>query len=73
MIEPTNNSHQFFIIATNKDSGTDSGIVVHLDFNEYHTRECKGHDNPTDPDSDYENFTPHTYSNNECNCLSINS
>lgn len=65
IMEPSNNGHQFLIIGSGPK--THKGYSAHLDFSEYHTRECKGYDNPDGSYSDYTKFIPHTYSNDKCN------
>lgn len=40
VMEPTNNAHQFFIVAASKSKKAEKGYLVHLDFNELHTRVC---------------------------------
>lgn len=68
VIEPTNNNHHFLITGFefNTKENVKKGVVFHLDFSEYHLRECKGYENPEADDSDYERFTPHTFKNSKC-------
>jgi hypothetical protein len=37
----------------------DNAVMVSLDFSTLHERTCKGYGDPSDPDSDYEYWTPH--------------
>ena len=68
VIEPSNNSHQFLITGfqMEADEVTKKGAVFHLDFSEYHLRECHGHEKPDVGDSDYVKFIPHTFKDNKC-------
>lgn len=54
IIEPEANSHQFVVYGY-RDA---VGVVVHVDFEGLHERECVGHDHPDERDSDYEKWTP---------------
>jgi hypothetical protein len=69
VIEPTNNNHHFLLTGFEFDTKENSkkGVVFHLDFSEYHLRECKGYDDVDKSDSDYEKFVPHTYKSSKCN------
>jgi hypothetical protein len=69
VIEPTNNNHHFLLTGFEFDIKENSkkGVVFHLDFSEYHLRECKGYDDVDHTDSDYEKFVPHTYKSSKCN------
>lgn len=60
-MEPSNNAHQFFIVASSKNKSSEKGYMVHLDFNEYHQKVCTGHAYADSEASDYEKFRPHTY------------
>lgn len=54
IIEPEANSHQFLIYGYRENVG----VVVHVDFEGLHERECIGHDQPDAHDSDYEKWSP---------------
>ena len=68
VIEPTNNGHQFLITGfqMEADETTKKGTVFHLDFSEYHLRECHGYGTPEVGDSDYVKFIPHTFKDSKC-------
>lgn len=69
-MEPTNNAHQFFLVAsTNFGTEAEDGILIHLDFKEYHLRRCEGHEHPEEPSSDYEKIIPHSYRDSQCKKL----
>lgn len=40
--------------------------MLHVDFSDMHPRECKGVENPNDPQSDYEFYKPHSYESDRC-------
>lgn len=63
-MEPTNNNHQFLIVGSGLKRK--KGYAAHLDFSEYHTRVCAGHEDPDSSSSDYTKFVPHTYENAKC-------
>ena len=68
VIEPTNNNHHFLMTGFEFDvsNNVKKGVAFHLDFSEYHLRECKGYNTPEEGDSDYEKFTPHSFRNSSC-------
>lgn len=65
LAEPDNIGVKFLIYGATTGVNP-KGIVIHLDFSELHERDCQGHDHPDSEDSDYETWTPHTYSNEKC-------
>jgi len=54
IIEPEANSHQFLVYGFREEGG----VVIYVDFEALHERECVGHDRPDASDSDYERWTP---------------
>ncbi len=43
-----------------------NAVMLHVDFSDIHQKECRGIENPQDPDSDYEYFKPHSYESDKC-------
>lgn len=54
IIEPAANARQF-VVYGHRD---DVGVLIHVDLEPVHERDCVGHENPDDPASDYEKWTP---------------
>jgi len=47
-------------------SQAESSVLIAADFSGVTIRDCVGYDKPGVADSDYENFIPHTYQNDQC-------
>ncbi len=68
IIEPSNTSQKFIIYGetTLKSGQKKQGVLISIDFSSVHQRECQGADDPTDPDSDYELWTPNGRISPDC-------
>ncbi len=53
-------SLNFIIVGSVNIDGKFKNIIVGLDFESLHQRECKGHYKPNAVDSDYELWVPHS-------------
>jgi len=55
IIEPTSNGYGFILHGS---SNLNEGVLIYVNFEDLHQRECEGHDAPDTKASDYETWTP---------------
>lgn len=58
-VEPQSISQKFIVHGHYSNSEAGKGLIVSIDFGQLNTRVCKGVDNPTGSESDYELWTPY--------------
>jgi len=56
VVDPLWSSEHFILYGSRR--GSSQGLVVSLDFSDFHERQCQGQDTPNSPDSDYELWSP---------------
>lgn len=66
MVEPTEMALNFIVVGSTKVEEEFKNIIIGLDFEGLHKRECQGHYKPNSPNSDYELWIPHFTRNNGC-------
>lgn len=66
IIEPTEMALNFIVVGSTKVENDFKNIIIGLDFESLHTRECAGHYKPNSASSDYELWTMHSSRNSGC-------
>jgi hypothetical protein len=68
--EPSNTATRFILYGTttieSNEQMVEQGVIITIDFEHLHTRQCEGIDNAGDVASDYEEWTPNGKINPEC-------
>ena len=66
--EPSNQDTVFYVHGDwfDEENHKYNGVVVKLDFNNFHTRNCIYYDDPENKESDYEYWIPHSAKNSKC-------
>lgn len=66
LIEPTEMALNFVVVGSTKVDELFKNIIIGLDYESLHTRECNGHYKPNSPSSDYELWTMHSSRSSGC-------